>query len=143
MYYPKHVLEKLDPENCASWEFWRYPVGDGPYRHVRTVPQTMMEFEADPNYYRGKPRIKHVVLKLFPGGYIPPTMQLTELLSGNVNEVSLRQALRSKKTNPALIAWDPRSVTYTISRGTVVLPLRYPVHGRLKFAGRLPKLHIV
>lgn len=88
VYYPKHLLEKLDPQDCPHWEFWRHPVGAGPYRHVRTVPQTMMEFEADPNYYRGKPKIERVALKFFPGGYIHGPIQLTELLSGNVDAIS-------------------------------------------------------
>lgn len=88
VYYPKHLLEKLDQKNCAAWEFWRQPIGDGPYRHVRTVAQTMMEFEADPNYYRGRPKIEYVVLKFFPGGHLSGPMPLTELLSGNVDAIS-------------------------------------------------------
>ncbi len=82
VYYPQHVLEKLDPRGFYSWGFWTHPVGNGPYRHVRTVPKTMMEFEANPDYFRGKPKIAHVVLKFGDpagGGVLP------ELLSGNVD----------------------------------------------------------
>ena len=33
-------------------------MGNGPYRFLRYLPQTMMEFEANPDYYRGNPRIE-------------------------------------------------------------------------------------
>ena len=82
VYYPKHLLQQLDPEGFYTWEFWSRPVGNGPYRFVRQVPQTMMEFEANPDYYRGKPSIEHVVLKFTDA-------QVTELLSGNVDAVSV------------------------------------------------------
>jgi peptide/nickel transport system substrate-binding protein len=80
VYYPKHLLEQLDPEDFGDWEFWSQPVGNGPYRYVGQVPQTMMEFEANPDYYRGKPSIERVVLKLTDA-------DVTELLSGNVDAV--------------------------------------------------------
>ena len=51
--YPKHLLELLDTKQFWNWEFWKYPVGNGPYRFVRYEPQTMTEFEVNPDYYRG------------------------------------------------------------------------------------------
>ena len=83
-YYPKHLLEKLDPKEFNNWEFWTHPVGNGPYRYVRHVPKTMMEFEANPDYYRGKPKIERVVLK-FGDPSVPEAV--TELLSGNVDVI--------------------------------------------------------
>lgn len=80
--WPKHLLEKLDPKQINTWDFWKRPVGCGPYRHVRTVPQTMMEFEANRDYIFGKPKIEHVILK-FAGS----TASVPELLSGNVDAV--------------------------------------------------------
>jgi len=82
VYYPKHLLERLDPAKASEWEFWIHPVGDGPYRYVRHVPKTMMEFEADPDYYRGKPTIERVVLR-----FATKEAALTELLSENVDAV--------------------------------------------------------
>ncbi len=80
--HPKHLLEDLDPEEYWDWEFWQHPVGNGPYRYVRHIPKTMIELEANPDYYRGKPRIERVVLKF--GGSAP----LPELLSGNVDVIT-------------------------------------------------------
>lgn len=81
VYYPKHLLEDLDPKEFFEWEFWKHPVGNGPYRYVRHVPKTMVELEANPDYYRGKPRIERVILKFLS------QMSLVELLSGNVDSL--------------------------------------------------------
>lgn len=88
-YYPKHILSALDPEEFYEWDFWTHPVGNGPYRFVRHMPQTMIEFAANPDFFAGEPRIQRVVLK-FAG-----EVGLTELLSGNVDAVTW--------TNPAEI----------------------------------------
>ncbi len=80
--YPKHLLEQLDPGEYHSWEFWTRPIGAGPYRYVRHTPETMMEFEANPDYFLGRPLIERVVIK-FGGGANP----VIELLSGNVDAV--------------------------------------------------------
>jgi len=97
---PKHLLEGLDPEKFYSWEFWTRPVGNGPYRYLRHVPKTMFELEANPDYYRGKPKIERVVLKF--GGN-----PLIELMSGNVDAVNDLPPLEAVK-----IAKDPRFNMY-------------------------------
>lgn len=79
--WPKHHLEGRDPKQINTWDFWSHPVGCGPYRHLRTVPQTMMELEANPDYFRGKPRIEKVILKFGESNAMP------ELLSRNVDAV--------------------------------------------------------
>ena len=81
VYYPKHLLEHLDPSEFANWEFWTRPVGNGPYRYVRHLPATLVEVRANRAFYRGAPRIERVVLKF--GG-----QPLAELLSGNVDVVT-------------------------------------------------------
>jgi len=80
--YPKHLLELLDTKQFWNWDFWKHPVGNGPYRVVRHVPETMMEFEVNPDYYGGRPSIERVVVK-FVGG-----AGLTALLAGEVDAIS-------------------------------------------------------
>ena len=80
VFYPKHLLEDLEPKEFYEWDFWKEPIGNGPYRYVRHVPKTMIEFAANPDHYKGKPKVDKVVLKF--GGN-----PLTELLSGNVDLV--------------------------------------------------------
>ena len=102
VYYPKHLLERLNPKEVNDWEFWTHPVGNGPYRFVRYLPQTMMEFETNPDYFRGKPRIKRVVLK-----FVGEEAGVTELLSGNVDVISYTNPVRIPK-----LANDPRFRVY-------------------------------
>jgi peptide/nickel transport system substrate-binding protein len=78
VFYPKHLLERLDPKEFWEWEFWTRPVGSGPYRYVSHVPKSMTAFEANPSYYRGKPRLERMILQW--GGN-----SVTELLGGSVN----------------------------------------------------------
>ena len=86
VYYPKHALEDLDPAEFFEWEFWKQPIGNGPYRVVRHVPGIMFELEANPDFYEGKPAIDRVLLRL--GG----TSKVAELMSGAADIVSyLRQ----------------------------------------------------
>ena len=95
-YYPRHLLEPLDPTKFYEWEFWTEPVGNGPYRYVRHVPKTMMELEANPDYFLGKPAIERVILKF-------GEPQLTELLAGNVDVLTSVSPMDLPK-----IATDPR-----------------------------------
>jgi len=81
VFWPRHHIQHLDPKRFWEWEFWKQPVGNGPFRFVRYVPETMMEFEANLDSYRGKPKIDRVVLK-FVG-----KAGLNELLAGNVDIV--------------------------------------------------------
>jgi peptide/nickel transport system substrate-binding protein len=76
--YPEHRLRELEPDEFASWEFWTQPVGTGPFRYSRHVPQTMMAFEANPEYMLGSPAVDRVVLKFGEAS-------ITELMSGNVD----------------------------------------------------------
>ncbi len=98
-FYPKHLLEDLNPKELYEWEFWMHPVGNGPYRYLRHIPLQMIEFEANPDWYRGVPKIERAVFKW--GG-----TPLTELLSGNV-DVSLVNQLDLPK-----LAGDPRFRVY-------------------------------
>ncbi len=99
-YFPRHLLEGLDPKRFWQWDFWTHPVGDGPYRFVRYVPESMMEFEANPAYYGPKPRTERVILK-FVG-----EAGITELLAGNVD------IARAELTQIPQIEKDPRFRLY-------------------------------
>ena len=79
VFYPEHLLKGLDPSRLVEWEFWKQPVGNGPYRFVRLEPETMMEFEANPDFFLGRPRIDRVILRFSLDDGI------TELLGGQVD----------------------------------------------------------
>lgn len=117
VFYPKHLLEELPPKDFFEWEFWDLPVGDGPFRPVRHVPHTLIEFEADPDYPGGRPAVDRLFLKL------ADTDPVTELLSGNV-DVAEMSPLEATK-----LAGDPRfRVHYHLGYGNaeVFWNLRLP-----------------
>lgn len=78
-YFPRHVLAGLDPKRFWQWEFWTRPVGNGPFRFARYVPNTLLELESNPRYFADKPKIERVILK-FVG-----EAGLTELLAGSAD----------------------------------------------------------
>jgi peptide/nickel transport system substrate-binding protein len=148
--WPKHLLEKLDPKQIKAWDFWKRPVGCGPYRHVGTAPATMMEFEASSDYVFGKPKIERVILKFGASDASVP-----ELLSGNVDAVcgSRRSDISNISRNrrflvhqnwpePGLaIYWNVRrpffqdaavrrALTYAINRRELLQVLNLPADAR-------------
>ncbi|HUP01183.1 MAG TPA: ABC transporter substrate-binding protein [Gemmatimonadota bacterium] len=113
VYYPKHLLEKLDPRDFYQWNFWTRPVGNGPYRYLRRLTGSMTELEANRDYYRGKPRIERVVLKY-------GQLSVTEILSGNVDVLPYVPSMDLLK-----IEGDPRFRVYSYV-GPVVTEFRIP-----------------
>jgi peptide/nickel transport system substrate-binding protein len=85
VFFPSHLLESLDPASVYEWDFWNRPVGNGPYRYVRSEPKTFIEFEANPDYFRGKPAVDVVVIKFGQNA-------LAELLSGQVDAAPVSRA---------------------------------------------------
>lgn len=113
-YYPRHLLQDLDPTKFYEWTFWTEPVGNGPYVYVRHVPKTMMEFEANPDYYRGKPRINRLIIKF-------GSSSLVELLSGNVDvltEVTQLDLLKIRGSPDSRSTRGWRPLVFTPSSGT-------------------------
>lgn len=110
VYYPKHLLEGLDPGDFYDWEFWSHPVGNGPYRFIRAVPATQMELAANERHYEGKPPIERVILRFVDGA------GLTELLAGGVDiltDVEPKQVMQ--------VADDPRfRIYHSVSTGMVL-----------------------
>jgi peptide/nickel transport system substrate-binding protein len=88
---PRHLLQELDRSRYQGWGFWKAPVGNGPFRFVRALRNTMIELEASEDHYAGRPAVDRVILKLVGGA------GLAELLAGNVDVlpfVSAADALR-------------------------------------------------
>ncbi len=113
VFYPKHLLGHLDPAEFDQWEFWERPVGNGPFRFVRHTPQTMVEFEANPEFYSGEPKIDRVIVKFGPES-------ITDLLAGNVdamnleNRVALRGVREDDRFQVHYEAWDDISAMVSL-----------------------------
>jgi peptide/nickel transport system substrate-binding protein len=100
-------LKDLDPAEFRSWEFWTQPVGNGPFRYVRHVPETMVELEANPDYYLGRPSLDRVQIKFTSGGQ--GQSGVMELLAGNVDLVS-----RISPIQAGMLREEPRLNSYYV-----------------------------
>jgi len=61
---PKHILAKYPNINHVPYN--AKPVGIGPFRIVAWHRGDNIEMEANPYYFRGQPKIKHITYKLIP-----------------------------------------------------------------------------
>ncbi|GAC1538672.1 MAG: peptide ABC transporter substrate-binding protein [Candidatus Velthaea sp.] len=61
---PAHLLAQLPTINTAPYN--ALPVGIGPFRYIRWKRGDAIEMEANPNYFRGKPKLKRVIFKSIP-----------------------------------------------------------------------------
>ena len=100
IFFPKHLLGGLDPDKVTQSDYWLEPVGNGPYRFVRRVPQTMVELEANPDFHLGRPRIDRVIIR-------QSGSTAAELLSGNVDVMAVDPPTLANQ-----LAEDPRFDLY-------------------------------
>jgi peptide/nickel transport system substrate-binding protein len=102
-------------------DFWRHPIGTGPYRFVSQEIDKDVVIEASPNYWGPKPHIAHVRFAVVPD----PTTRALELEKGSadvtINALS-PDMVEALKRRPNLVVDDgPGSeVVY------IVLNLRTP-----------------
>jgi peptide/nickel transport system substrate-binding protein len=82
---PAHLLGDVDPAQLAQHPFGTSaPVGNGPFRFVRRVPNQEWVFEANPDFpdaLGGRPYLDRLVYRVIP----EQTTLLTELLTGRID----------------------------------------------------------
>jgi len=100
---PEHVLKDADPAQLDNHPFIKKPdVSTGPYQYVQFVADQFVEFKANPNYFKGAPKIEKVFVRLAE----PPT-QLAQFERGELDvmyKVTAKDAERLKSnTNLSII----------------------------------------
>ncbi|MGE5699371.1 MAG: peptide-binding protein [Deltaproteobacteria bacterium] len=90
---PKHLLEKYEDISKSPLNKER-PIGTGPYKFVEWKPGARVVFEANPDYFEGKPYIQRVVTRIIPD---QATMFL-ELKSGGVDSMNLTPVQYTRQT---------------------------------------------
>ena len=61
---PAHLLEQYPDINHVP--FNSNPVGTGPFKFVKWVHGDHLELEANPLYWRGPPKLQHIIMKVIP-----------------------------------------------------------------------------
>lgn len=78
---PRHVWETITEPNKAAEAL---PVGTGPYKLVEIVPNEQYRFEANADYFRGKPTVDEIVMPIVPD----PAAAFAALQTGQVDFVA-------------------------------------------------------
>lgn len=102
VFFPKHLLQDLDRRQMGDWAFWKQPIGNGPFRYVRSQPGERIELEANPDFYDGRPAIDRLVLRLGEPALAP-------MLSGEVDLMWVGPSLRQmfQHLRPGLVDNGP------------------------------------
>jgi peptide/nickel transport system substrate-binding protein len=99
---PQHIIEANSPGLDES-EAMRQPIGFGPYKILEWVPSDFVEYEANPDYFRGAPQIERLIIKFYPS--VDTLMQAIEAKEVDigwalpVSNIPQIQALESKGVN--------------------------------------------
>ncbi len=75
---PKHLLEGKDMQND---DYFRNPVGTGPYKMTEWVEGQSIALEANEDYYKGAPKIKNIIFKIVDDD----NAKALQLQSGEIN----------------------------------------------------------
>jgi peptide/nickel transport system substrate-binding protein len=98
---PKHVLDGTP--NINNVPFNQHPIGSGPYLLRAWTHGSEMRFDANPAYFRGAPKIAHVVVKFVPD----QNTLVSELSTHDIDlyyDVSLQQIARIRTFSDIAIA---------------------------------------
>jgi peptide/nickel transport system substrate-binding protein len=63
---PKHHLEAVPLEDLGKHEFSRKPFGTGPFRVTEWQAASHIALDANPNYWKGKPKLDKVIFRITP-----------------------------------------------------------------------------
>jgi peptide/nickel transport system substrate-binding protein len=81
---PAHLLASLAPDAVQRSPFVQAPVGDGPYRWVRSVPGETVELAAETNFFLGRPGLGRVIFRTASD----PAARMNLLLSGEADAMA-------------------------------------------------------
>lgn len=117
---PKHILENVPPAQLRQSSFNRQPVGNGPFLLKEWRANDRIVFEANPDYFGGRPKLDYVVFRVVPD----ETVLLSSLLAGEIN----------------VLSYVPPNKLREIEHNTDLYMLRYPDRGYSFLAFNLKRL---
>ncbi len=82
---PEHILKDVTKADVEKIPFTAgtpgTTIGTGPYKLAKFVPDQSVELEANPDYFKGAPKISKVIFKLFAD----PSLGVAQLESGDLD----------------------------------------------------------
>lgn len=94
---PAHIFSDTPPGELAGHPATRAPVGTGPFRFVRYVPDQYVELVRHESYHRGRPHIHRIIYRI-----ANQDVAIGQLKAGELDYVPLRPA------DVVLVSGDPK-----------------------------------
>jgi peptide/nickel transport system substrate-binding protein len=101
MIVPEHQLGTMKPQDLRNAEWWKNsPVGTGPFKWGKYLPDQYVELDANPDFYRKKPKLDKLVNRYFKDGAAAAIalrageIQFTYLTLDQVPDITARQNAR-------------------------------------------------
>ncbi len=82
---PAHLLRGVPRGEWRTSAFGRAPVGNGPYRFVRWVPEQSVELAADSGFFLGRPRLRRLIWRFATD--LP--VAVTQLVAGEADAIEV------------------------------------------------------
>ncbi|HVA87892.1 MAG TPA: ABC transporter substrate-binding protein [Candidatus Saccharimonadales bacterium] len=77
---PQHILNGMSATQILAGSFIKSPIGTGPYKFASINPGQDIEFDANPNYFLGAPKIAKIFYK-----YETPDSALSDIQAGSLD----------------------------------------------------------
>ncbi len=120
---PEHLLRGMTQEQMLASEYVKHPVGDGPYRWVRSTPDAITLAAVD-SFFLGEPGIQRVVLRVAGD----PDARLNLLLTGDADAAAAVVPPEANRDRLAATgAFDLVAVPST-TMGYILFNQRDPAH---------------
>jgi peptide/nickel transport system substrate-binding protein len=112
---PEHLLKNETDKTINSSNFATHPVGTGPYKLTKYLPNQYVQFTANDNYWGGKPKTNQIIWKIISSNQITSQLQ-----SGELDVAFAMQ----EQNRPVLASVSSLKLTDAPSAGMVGLYLR-------------------
>ncbi|MCH4168431.1 MAG: ABC transporter substrate-binding protein [Streptococcaceae bacterium] len=103
---PKHIVEKESLKDLATSDFATKPTVSGSlYNFVKYETNGYIQLKANPNYYKGKPKIENVYVKILQGANVVTSLESGEIdmvAGGGIGVVPISE-LKTVEANDSLV----------------------------------------
>lgn len=140
-FIPKHVLKDVNPAELHQHPFMEKPdVTNGPFKFVKLSPDSYLELHANPEYYRGAPKLTKLFFKVMPSANLVAQLQTGEIQMnfpgvGNIaiqdyekvkNMANVR-TIQGKPFNYQMMYFNTESINHPEVRRAIVYAINRPL----------------
>ncbi len=112
---PAHLLRDVPRNAWQTAAFGRAPIGNGPYRLVRWVPNEIMELAADSMFFLGRPHLRRLIFRFASD----LNVGVTQVVAGDADAIEVLVAppnIERAQAADHLALYPYAGTTYTFMR---------------------------